>query len=152
MDTIRQIDKFKARLPKHINSMIDFAFQQEEYKDEQYFDLCFFFAKQYGLIDEQGNMLFKDFEDLEREDLQKLRNEIVLNSHYTADYFNSFGFNAKDVCTFFDGYMDFITEICKENDLEDNIDNILMFDNIDNLERWFNCYDDLSWVRNESNF
>lgn len=31
------------------------------------------------------------------EDLAKLRSEIVLNSHYIADYENSFGFNAKDV-------------------------------------------------------
>ena len=140
MDTIRQIDKFKARFPKHINEIVDFAFKQEKCTDEEYFDLCFFFAKQQGLIDEQGNMLFKDFEDLEKEDLQKLREEIVLNSHYFADYENSFGFNEKDIAYFFDGYVNYLQELSEED--------FLMLDDIENLWSWYNCYDDLSWVRN----
>lgn len=142
MDTLRQIEKFKTRFPKHINDIIYFAYQQEDLEDEEYFELCFFFAKQQGLIDKQGNMLFKDFEDLE-----KLRDEIVLNSHYIADYENSFGFDARDVSIFFDGYMDYIAELCEEDNHKTELEDIFTYDNIDNLLSWFNCYDDLSWVK-----
>ena len=92
----------------------------------------------------------KSFDKLTREDLQKLRNEIVLNSCYFYDYTNSFGFDEHDICEFFDGYYDYLWELAGE---KYNTDEITLFqiigefDNIDNLVSWFNCYDDLSWVR-----
>lgn len=92
----------------------------------------------------------KLFEEMTRENLQKLRNEITLNSCYTYDYTNSFGFNEHDICAFFDGYYDYIWELAEENHSPNEVTLYLVideFDNIDNLVDWFNCYDDLSWVR-----
>lgn len=92
----------------------------------------------------------KSFDKLTREDLQKLRNEIVLNSCYSYDYTNSFDFNEHDICAFFDGYYDYLWELAKEKYNTDEITHFLIsdeFDNIDNLVCWFDCYDDLSWVR-----
>lgn len=91
----------------------------------------------------------KQFEDLTKEDLAKLRSEIVLNSHYIADYENSFGFNAKDVSYFFEGYMDYIAELCEEDIHKTELEDIFTYDTIDNLLSWFNCHDDLSWVKND---
>ena len=88
----------------------------------------------------------KKFENFTTEDLQKLRSEIVLNSLYTADYCNSFGISERSVCAFFDGYMSFLEEICKEDNKETTIENILHYDNIDTLEVWYNCLDDFDWV------
>ena len=95
----------------------------------------------------------KTFEEMTREDLQKLRNEIVLNSCYFYDYNNSFGFYKHDICAFFDGYYDYLWELAEETYNADDITHALIideFDNIDNLEYWFNCYDDLSWIRTDN--
>ena len=115
MDTWTKISKFKSRFNQTTLDIIEYAFHKEDFSEEDWFDLVFYFAKKEGLIDDNGNMLFKDFEDLEREDLAQLRKEIVLNSYYIGDYENSFGFNAKDISYFFDGYMDYITELCEED-------------------------------------
>ena len=86
----------------------------------------------------------KNFENLTIDELWKLRNEIVLYSIYFADYINSFGFDEKDVCYFFDGYIDYLDELQSEGDTTiPAID----YDSKENLWSWFNCYDDLSWVR-----
>lgn len=92
----------------------------------------------------------KTFEDLTKEELWQLRQEVVLNSVFTAHYTNSFGFNERDVCSFFDGYYDYLWELADEDDNDCLITDGLIYDkydNQDNLESWFNCYDDLSWVR-----
>lgn len=92
----------------------------------------------------------KLFEEMTRENLQKLRNEITLNSCYFYDYTNSFGFNEYDMCAFFDGYYDYIWELAEENHSPNEVTHYLVideFDNIDNLVDWFNCCDDLSWVK-----
>lgn len=91
--------------------------------------------------------MVKTFEEMTREDLQQLRNEIVLNSIYFYDYANSFGFNVHDICAFFDGYYSYLEELVEEDGKECTTDNVIEYDTIDNLECWFNCYDDLSWVR-----
>lgn len=92
----------------------------------------------------------KTFEDLTKEELWQLRQEVVVNSVFTAHYTNSFGFNASDICSFFDGYYDYLRELADEDDNDCLITDGLIYDkydNQDNLESWFNCYDDLSWVR-----
>ena len=91
----------------------------------------------------------KRFEEMTRDDLQKLRDEIILNSCYFYDYNNSFGFYNHDICAFFDGYYDYLWELAEEKYNPDDVTHFLVineFDNIDNLEYWFNCYDDLSWI------
>jgi hypothetical protein len=91
----------------------------------------------------------KNFADLTCEELWKLRKEIVLKSIYYADYVNSFGFNSEDVCYFFDGYIDYIDELAeeKEGTLLDMDTLFEKYDNKENLWSWFNCFEDLSWVR-----
>lgn len=99
--------------------------------------------------------MFKRLEDFKREDLAKLRSEIVLNSIFYADYNNSFGINIHDVAAFFDGYYDFIWELAYEKAEEEGEgtshlthDYVLEnFDNTDTLEDWYYCHDDFSWVR-----
>ena len=90
----------------------------------------------------------KRFEDLTRRDLIKLRKEIVLNSLFISDYENSFGFSPKSVNLFFDSYISFLDELAEEDNF--NTDDINKFfnkyDTIDNLENWYNCYEDFDWV------
>ena len=91
----------------------------------------------------------KRFEDLTRRDLIKLRKEIVLNSLFISDYENSFGFSPKSVNLFFDSYISFLDELAEEDGF--NTDDINEFfnkyDTIDNLESWYNCYEDFDWVK-----
>ncbi len=98
----------------------------------------------------------KRFENFTKEDLQSLRNEIVLNSLFVSDYKNSFGISAKSVCDFFDSYMDFIDEMAKEDGFkygyqsEHTFDEFFeKYDTIDNLMEWYGCYEDFSWVEYE---
>jgi hypothetical protein len=83
------------------------------------------------------------FENLTKQQLWKLRQEIVLNSLFIYDYENSFKFNANDVCTFMEGYVEFIHELMAEDESTD----FNAYDNQETLYSWFNCYDDLSWVK-----
>lgn len=94
-----------------------------------------------------NNNMKKNFEELTALELWTLRQEIVLNSYFIADYVNSFNFKAEDICVFFDGYVDFLFELSGSDDIKYTFDT---FDNSENLWRWFNCYDDLSWVEFEN--
>lgn len=89
----------------------------------------------------------KQFEELTSKELWGLRNEIVLNSLFIADYSNHYNFDEKDVSCFFDGYMSYLEELGEEQ----NINDIMSLDNEDNLYSWFNCYDDLSWIKTKNN-
>ena len=94
----------------------------------------------------------KRFEDLTSAELSKLRSEIVLNSLYVSDYNNSFGFDANDICSFFDGYVSYLEEIAEEDGFTEWGNIFKMFekyDTEDNLYCWFLCFDDLSWVKFE---
>ena len=86
----------------------------------------------------------KKFEDLTIDELWKLRNEIVLYSLFIADYDNSFNFYPNDICDFFEGYASYLDELQSEGDPAIPA---LEYDNKENLWSWFNCYEDLSWVR-----
>ena len=86
----------------------------------------------------------KKFEDLTINELWQLREEIVLYSIKYADYDNSFDFYPNDVCSFFEGYADYLDELQSEGDSSIPA---LEYDSKENLWSWFNCYEDLSWVR-----
>ena len=101
----------------------------------------------------------KRFENFTKEDLQSLRNEIVLNSLYVSDYNNSFGISANSVCDFFDSYMSFIEEMANEDGFEFGYqckhtfaDFFEKYDTIDNLLEWYGCYEDFSWVEYEDEY
>lgn len=84
----------------------------------------------------------KELYELTKDELWQLREEIMLNSHYLADYENSFGIDEQEVCNFFEGYYDYIQERAKVAYDEDEITPQIMdgYDNADCLEAWFNCY------------
>lgn len=74
--------------------------------------------------------------DLNNKEIYALRNEICLNSLFVRDYENSFGIDAKEVCDFFNGYVDYLYEI---NELETDyfVEVIDMYDNYNNLVNYF---------------
>lgn len=85
-------------------------------------------------------------------DLWKLRMEIPLGSLYVRDYENSFGFTAESVCNFFDGFLDFIEEIAREErgngvEWQDIIDE---YDTEDRLIEWWYCFCEFPFEIEES--
>ena len=77
--------------------------------------------------------------DLNTSQILDLRKEIVLNSLFLKDYENSFGIDAEECFTFFDGYCDYLFEIASEEGLRVNnfFEVIETYDNKENLLRWF---------------
>ena len=72
-----------------------------------------------------------------KETLWKLRQEIVLNSLFIADYRNSLGIDPHEVCNFFDGFLEEVEsqmeeEIAGFND-EHFFDHLPDYDNADRL-------------------
>ena len=57
-------------------------------------------------INESANSANIDVNNLTKEQLWKLRKEIVLGSLYTHDYDNSFGIDPSAVCNFFDSFIE----------------------------------------------
>jgi len=83
-----------------------------------------------------------EFNDINQETLWKLRMEIRLGSSYYADYANSFGFTTHSVCDFFDSYLEYLGELAEEEfGSHYTYDNVLSFDNEENLYNWYGCYE-----------
>lgn len=94
-----------------------------------------------------------NFSELYINQLWQLRQEVVLSRHKVNDYTNSFGFNPSAIHHFFEEYLLFIHELmedvngftyrfgCEEWWLafED-------FDTKDNLQEYFDSYDDFNWM------
>lgn len=93
----------------------------------------------------------KKFDDFTKEDLWALRQQIVLNSLFTADYRNNFGIDPHSVQMFFDSFISYATEIEKEDGFAGESINEFFdrYDNPDLLWEWYNCYEDFSWVEYE---
>lgn len=80
---------------------------------------------------------------LTREELRDLRKEIVLNSLYTSDYKNTHHILPRDAQNFFDGYVEYLYELAEENGEEPDIHDLcIKYDNADNLENWYYCFDE----------
>lgn len=75
---------------------------------------------------------------LTNEQLKQLRSEIVLGSLYTSDYKNSLNIDSREAQDFFDGYVEYLWEIAEENGSNDIDD----YDTQENLESWYNCFDE----------
>lgn len=91
----------------------------------------------------------KSFEQLTTDELWQLRKEIVVNSIFVSDYENSFGFDSNSMCSFFNGYYEFIWELASEvYEIAELTHNLVMdeFDCKENLKSWLDCHDDLSWI------
>lgn len=79
-----------------------------------------------------------------KEALWNLRTEIILGSLYTSDYKNSFHILPRTVQNFFDGYTEYLWELAEEKDNKniDFEDLVKFYDNSDNLENWYYCFDE----------
>lgn len=74
--------------------------------------------------------------------LWDLRNEIVLNSLFVADYENSFNIPAAVVCDFFMGYISFLEELERESGEDLDFDSFFdKYDTAENLFDWYCCFD-----------
>lgn len=95
------------------------------------------------------------FQDLNKEQLWALRKEITLNSLFIADYENSFGFAAKSVCDFFDGYMNYLWELA-DGDGKKNLsvpELVKEYDNEDNLfDHYWGADGGYDWVEYDPAF
>lgn len=76
--------------------------------------------------------------DLTPMDVLSLRRQIVLGSIYLIEYENDLGVDPKEASDFFDGYIDYLDELCKE--AQDADLHWTDFDNRYNLQAWFNIY------------
>lgn len=80
-------------------------------------------------------------ENLGKIQLKRLREDITLNSIYYSDYENRYGIDRADVYTFFDSYLEYLTELMQEDRpelSETEIDNMFFdllpdYDNMKNL-------------------
>lgn len=84
----------------------------------------------------------RNFETMTARELWALRGEVLLGSIYVSDYRNSFGWDAEDISYFMEGYIDYLEEIADERGGQ-----WFAYDCKENLWSWFNCYDDLTWVK-----
>ena len=79
--------------------------------------------------------------ELTKENLWKLRKEIVLNSLYLSDYENSFGIDKEDLFYFFEGYLEDLGYLMEEN-IENYFDEMFFgylgeYDTEDNLYNYY---------------
>ncbi len=103
----------------------------------------------------------KRLENFTREDLAEFRSQIVLNGMFYSDFENSFGIHRKSASLFFDSYLDFICELAQEDGFRWDYfygkdkpkegqhtwqEFLEKYDTTDNLEDWYGCYEDFSWV------
>ena len=81
---------------------------------------------------------------LSKKELKQLRNEIVLNSVFIKDYSNSLGIDENKVCTFFDGYAEYLNELALsgKNYKIDYYERITKYDTIKNLWNYYNIFFD----------
>ena len=82
--------------------------------------------------------MYKGLSRLNRNELQNLRNDVVLLSLYERDYKNRYDLDPKTVMIFFDGYGSYLDSIMKEEGVSDSefYDKLHKFDTIDNLLAW----------------
>ena len=88
----------------------------------------------FSLLDNLTESANVDVNNLTKEQLWKLRQEIVLGSLYTHDYDNSFGIDPSAVCSFFDSFI----EDAQVDDFGKSIDREV--EEYDNAEDLYNYY------------
>ena len=96
-------------------------------------------------VNESENKI--DPNNLTTDQLSKLRKDITLNSTFTSDYENSLGIDSQLVQNFFDGYIEYLSEMIQEDIGEDKYDElddndwynyINKYDTLENLEHYYN--------------
>ena len=134
-------------LPKDLAIQVlndDYYNDEKGLKTESYMlsSVADYLSNEYGFCVLSFEVV-KDFEDLDEDELWEIRKQIVLNSLNTYDYCVEY-YDERDIAIFFDGYVEYLWELVEEigGDWK-------QYDNKENLFHWFNCYDDLSWVKLE---
>ena len=63
---------------------------------------------------------------------------------FFSDYENSYGIDSHQVCNFFEGFIDYISELMDEDGMsdEDFFNNLDKYDTPDNLIAWYGCFDE----------
>lgn len=137
-------------LPKDLTEKLitDNFFDEKGFQTDSYrfTEIANYLSNEYGFCVFSFDVV-KDFEELNEDELWKLREEVMIGSLFVSNYTNSFGYKSLDVSYFFDGYINYIEELLEEDGADDG--EFENYDNIENLWGWFNCYDNLSWVRFE---
>ena len=77
---------------------------------------------------------------LTKHQLAKLRSEITLNSLYISDYENSLNIDARTVCAFFDGFVEYVADDYN-GAARDFWDYLNSADNTNNLWEYYNAFD-----------
>ena len=85
----------------------------------------------------------KSAEFLAKRDLPLLRSQIRLGSMFYSDYRNDMGFEEHSVCNFFDGLLDYVYELLKEERGEAPTweEVIERADTVESMEEWFYCFE-----------
>lgn len=87
---------------------------------------------------------------LTKNQLKTLRSSVALNSLFLKDYSNSLYIKKDNVRAFFDGYMEYLNELAKNDALNgDVIDIIAKYDNINNLYNYYLMFDSDSLLQND---
>lgn len=73
-----------------------------------------------------------------KQELQKLRNEITLNSLYTRDYENSFNIDTRQVQDFFDGWLEYCDDDIEYTNDTDYYNQL--FDKANNIDNLYDYY------------
>ena len=87
---------------------------------------------------------------LTKNQLKTLRNDVVLNSLFLKDYSNNLYIKNDNVYAFFDGYMEYLNELAKNDAFSgDVIDIIAKYDNINNLYNYYLMFDSDPLLQND---
>lgn len=83
---------------------------------------------------------------LTKEQLWRLRRQIVLGSLYYSDYINTFNIDRHLVCDFFDGFLSYVSELMQEEipnyDDRHFSKHLRAYDNAERLWNWYECFEE----------
>ena len=76
--------------------------------------------------------------------LWALRQQITLGSIYFKDYQNELGVEEHTCSDFFDGYLDYLEELMKEDGIPDDRawDYLKYYDTREELWNWYGCFEE----------
>ena len=88
---------------------------------------------------------------LTKNQLKQLRKEIVLNSLFLKDYNNSLYIDKKTCYLFFDGYIENLYDMAKNENYKnkDITDIINKYDNIENLYNYYLCFENDPLIKDD---
>lgn len=125
---IKTNDKFRDRANKRLNA-------PKESKEDLPNNLTF--NKSLFKEGKESNIIRFIKGEFTKNELEQLRQDIVLNSIYTSEYENRFNINPKFIQDFFDGYIDFIDQDFDKDD-------------INTLQDWYYTVDYSDYIDNPS--